>query len=613
MSTDTLETDTLETATPCTYLQPSSQPGMGANLIPGGCAFRVWAPHAEAVSVAGDFNSWDRKRHHLAEEGFGYWSGEIRGARYRDEYKYVIHHEGEPLYRNDPYARELTNSNGNSVIIDPTFDWGDTSSYRTPPWHQWVIYEMHIGTFHDEPGERPGNFDRAIERLDPLVDLGINAVEIMPAAEFPGSHSWGYNPAHQFAIERDYGGPKAFRRFIKAAHQRGIAVILDVVYNHLGPSDIDLWQFDGWHTEGHDGGIYIYDNHRSHTPWGHTRPDYGRGEVRQFLRDNAMFWLEEFRLDGLRFDATSYIRNVNGFSDTLPDGWGLMQWINREVNSRQPWKLMIAEDLRNDSWITRPAADGGAGFDTQWSAAFVHPIRRALVTREDKDRNMVAVRNAITHRFNNNPLQRVIYTESHDEVANGRARIAEEIWPGNADSWYSKKRSTLGAAVVMTSAGIPMIFQGQEFLEDRWFADTDPLDWRRRDRYAGIVQLYRDLIRLRRNWFNNTRGLRGPHTHVHHVNNVDKVLAMHRWEQGGPGDDVVVVFNFANRKFHNYRVGFPRSGRWYLRMNTDAAVYDEEFGTLPAFDAHTDAIPYDGLGVSAHVTLPPYSALIFSQ
>ena len=359
---------------------------MGANLIPGGCAFRVWAPHVEAISVVGEFNDWNVEANHLAPEGFGYWSGEVPGAEYRDEYKYIIFREGRIHYRNDPYARELTNSNGNSVIIDPTFDWGDTSNYQTPPWHEWIIYEMHIGTFHDTSDERPGNFDRAIERLDHLVDLGINAIEIMPSAEFPGENSWGYNTAHQFAIERDYGGPKAFRRFIKAAHERGLAVVLDVVYNHFGPTDIALWQFDGWHAEGHKGGIYVYDDNRAATPWGDTRPDYGRGEVRQFLRDNALFWLEEFQLDGLRFDATSYIRSVGGRN--LPDGWGLMQWINEEVNARQPWKLLIAEDLQNNEWITRPTSAGGAGFDTQWSAAFVHPVREAIIAREDRDRNM---------------------------------------------------------------------------------------------------------------------------------------------------------------------------------------------------------------------------------
>ena len=562
----------------------------------------------------GDFNDWDADRHPLEHEGGGYWAAIVTGASYRDEYKYAIHRGPHVLYRNDPYAREVTNSNGNSVIIDPSFDWGETDRYRTPPWHEWVIYEMHIGTFHDRPGDAPGTFDRAIEKLDYLAhDLGITAIELMPSAEFPGGHSWGYNPAHQFAIERDYGGPKALRRFVKAAHQRGMAVVLDVVYNHLGPSDIDLWQFDGWSASGHAGGIYIYDDFRAHTPWGHTRPDYGRGEVRQFLRDNALFWLEEFQLDGLRFDATAYMQSVNGFGSDLPDGWSLLQWINREVNHRQPWKMVIAEDLRENAWITKPEEQGGAGFDSQWSSTFTHTIRDAVVTQHDKDRDMYRVAEAIGQRHNGDPLQRVIYTESHDEVANGKTRIAEAIWPNYPDSWFSKKRSTLGAAVALTSPGIPMLFQGQEFLEDRWFADTDPLDWSRCERNRGIVQLYRDLIRLRRNWYNHTRGLRGNHVHCFHINNVDKVLAMHRWDLGGRGDDVVVAFNFSNRPLTNYRIGLPRAGEWHLRFNSDAGVYDADFGELPAFDLTAEAQGYDGLDFSGVVSLPPYSALIFSQ
>ena len=132
------------------------------------------------------------------------------------------------------------------------------------------------------------------------------------------------------------------------------------------------------------------------------------------------------------------------------------------------------------------------------------------------------------------------------------SRVPEEIWPGNADSWFSRKRSTLGAALVFTAPGIPMIFQGQEFLEDGYFQDTVPLDWARLQAFSGIHLLYRDLIRLRRNWFNQTRGLRGQHINVHHVNNTDKVIAFHRWENGGPGDDVVVVANFANRSYDSY-------------------------------------------------------------
>ena len=276
-----------------------------------------------------------------------------------------------------------------------------------------------------------------------------------------------------------------------------------------------------------------------------------------------------------------------------------------------PWKISIAEDLRDNAWVTKPTSVGGAGFDTQWDSRFVHPVRRAVITQYDAHRDINAVRNAIAHRYNDAPLQRVIYTESHDEVANGQSRVPEEIWPGNAASWYSKKRSTLAAAITMTSPGVPLIFQGQEFLEDRWFHDDDPIEWWRKDVFAGIVQLYGDLIRLRRNWYDNTRGLRGRHVNVHHANNWDKVLAYHRWDQGGPGDDVVVVANFSHRTFYDYRVGVPRSGLWNLRLNTDAAVYDRDFATCDVFDAKSDDRGHDGMPHSMTVNLPPYAVLIY--
>src|SRR5262249_36556277 len=150
--------------------------------------------------------------------------------------------------------------------------------------------------------------------------------------------------------------------------------------------------------------------------------------------------------------------------------------VNNEIRASLPWKITIAEDLQNNEWVTKNTGAGGAGFGSQWDAGFVHPIREAIITQSDSSRDMWAVRDALEHRYNGDATQRVIYTESHDEVANGHSRVPEEIWPGNASSWFSRKRSTLGAALVFTAPGIPMIFQGQEFLEDQYFRDTVPLD-----------------------------------------------------------------------------------------------------------------------------------------
>lgn len=596
-----------------TSIAPSQRTGMGAVPYADGVMFRVWAPFAAGMSVAGDFNGWSADVTPLSSEGNGYWSTDVAGAHDGQQYKYVVRTSGGLRWRNDPYAREVTNSAGDSVIRADNFDWGQ-SEFGMPPWDELVLYELHVGTFNDAPGGSPGGFSSVIARLDYLRDLGINAIELLPAAEFATDFSWGYNPAHIFAIEGAYGGPMELKRLIRAAHERGIAVIADVAYNHMGPSDLDLWQFDGWSDNG-KGGIYFYNDRRCQTPWGDTRPDYGRPEVVSFLRDNVRMWLEEYRLDGLRWDATSYIRNIYGGNDLahdIPDGWRLLQTITADKNARQPWKVFIAEDMQDVDPITRPTFAGGAGFDSQWDAGFVHPVRTVLTAAMDGARSMDTLRAAVA-RGGEGPLRRVIYTESHDEVANGKARLPTAIWPGNAGSWFSRKRSTLGAVLVFTAPGIPMIFQGQEFLEDQWFHDQHPIDWAKQQTYSGILTLYRDLIRLRRNWYDTTRGLRGSHVAVHHVNDDDNVLAYHRWNHGGPRDDVVVLLNLANHSYDAYRVGLPRKGRWRVRLNSDWAGYSDDFGAQESYDTTSDDRPVDGMPCSASIGLGPYAALVLSQ
>ncbi|MGY8753179.1 MAG: alpha-amylase family glycosyl hydrolase, partial [Phycisphaerales bacterium] len=192
-------------------------------------------------------------------------------------------------------------------------------------------YELHLGTF-------AGGLVQAISKLDYLAELGVNAIELMPIWEFAGGSSWGYNAAHPFAIESTYGTPDELKWFVDEAHARGISVLLDVLYNHWGPSDMSLWQYDGWSENGL-GGIYFYNDWRSVTPWGNTRPDFGRGEVRSYIRDNALYWLTEYRLDGLRVDGTKWIRATNDGKTELPDGWSLLQWLNNEIDAADSGKL----------------------------------------------------------------------------------------------------------------------------------------------------------------------------------------------------------------------------------------------------------------------------------
>jgi 1,4-alpha-glucan branching enzyme len=591
---------------------------LGALPLDEGTSFRVWAPNATAVSVVGEFNNWDAAANPLDREEGGLWACEVRGARPGHQYQFEIANGDRRFRKNDAYAREIHLESARSVIYADRYEW-KTNSFTMPNWNDLVVYELHVGTFNPGPHGSPGRFDQVIGRLPYLKALGVNALEIMPPMAFPGERSWGYGLTNPFAVEPSYGGPDGLKRLIDAAHDNGIGIILDVVYNHFGPDDLDLWQYDGW-SENNKGGIYFYNDHRAWTPWGDNRPDYGRGEVREYIRNNAMMWLEEFRVDGLRFDSTLFIRNTvgdnNNIETDIPSGWTLMQWLNEEVKRHFPGRITIAEDLKENAWITKPVAEGGAGFDTQWDASFVYSVRLTLVEIEDERRSMDQITRALSFRYNENAIQRVIYTESHDEVANGKARIPQEINPDDTASYYARKRSILGAGLVMTTPGIPMLFEGQEFLEDGWFRDDKALDWSKLSTFQGVNRLYRDLIHLRRDLFGNTKGLTGPHVHLFHVNNSEKVVAFRRWENGGPKDDVIVIASFSNRAFdNNYRIGLPQPGEWIIRFNSDWKGYSPDFHDMTNIDGKitSEATPYDGFEQSGIASIPPYGVLILSQ
>jgi 1,4-alpha-glucan branching enzyme len=610
-----------ENETGTLFAAPTPLPGMGASLSGQGCTFRVWAPFADEVYLVGDFTSppWgDGKVRLQPDGGWGgsphYWSAFVQGVRDGAEYKFILRRGGREVepWKMDPYGRDATHSNGNSLVRDPAFAW-QSNGFRMPDWNELVIYELHVGTFNDMPGDA-GGFTELMAGLDYLRDLGVNAIEMMPATDFDTPSSMGYNPSLLFALEDAYGDPQGLRKLVEACHARGIAVIADVVYNHFGPQGLDqcLRRFDGWFENNGDG-IYFYNDDRAITDFG-SRPDFGRPEVRQLLRDNAMMWLHDYRVDGLRLDSTVNIRRTRRGDN--PEGWALLQWVNNDKDREQPWKISIAEDLQNNEWLTRTTRAGGAGCNSQWDSSFCHALRDALVAVRDQDRDMERVKNAIYGRYNGDAFQRVIYTESHDEVTvqNGvpLGRMTEKIWWGNADSWPARKRSTLGAALVFTSPGIPMIFMGQEFLEWGTWTDRTPLDWSKEQRFGGILNLYRDLIKLRRNWYNNTRGLRGQHVNVFHVNYQAKVIAFHRWSEGGAGDDVVVVANFADRRYDSYNVGFPRAGTWYLRFNSDWRGYAADFGNA-GYDTTAGGGSNQGMPFNGNVGLGPYSAVILSQ
>ena len=579
---------------------------LGSHLSGSGVAFRVWAPFADAVSVLinTDF-SWNESL--LKSEENGYWSGTVDGTKAGKSYKYRIHtRDGRVLERNDPRARQLTVSdNGDSVVIDPDYDWEDTVSPIIAK-EKRIMYELHIGTFNRPDAATIGTFYTAIEKLDYLQSLGVNTIELMPVTSMATSNGWGYAPNHIFSVENSYGGRRGLLDFIKACHKRGIAVVLDVVYNHFS-TQTELWQFDGW-SKNDRGGIYFYNDERGDTPWG-GRPDYGRPEVRKFILDNVTMWLTEYHINGLRIDSTIYMRNSKGSdggkATEIADAWSLLQDMAELAHKINPEVLMIAEDNSGNEYITKSISEGGAGYDAQWGLGFPYTLRSMLNIGGSQPDDSLA--KELTHSYNGQGFQKVIFSDSHDTAANGAVRINEAATPGNADSVLARQFGLLANAITLTAPGIPMLLQGEEFVQEGNFNDWQMLDWAKTKQFAGIVLAHQHLIGLRLDAYGNTTGLTGPSINVFHQDNENRVIAYHRWLHGGVHDDVIVIANFNDQRFKSYELVLPIAGTWQVRFNSSWKGYSPDFNETKPSTVTTDS------SNRITIALADYNIVILSQ
>ncbi len=579
---------------------------LGATLHHDGVDFCVWAPFAQHVSVV-ITDSFTSKETPMVNEN-GYWSATVQKMEIGQTYRYrITKQDDSTVDRNDPYARQLTDSDlGMSVIVDPHFEWQD-SHQPTIQKQDHIIYEMHIGTFHRPDASTSGTFDSAIEKLDYLQTLGMTTIELMPVTSMIASTGWGYNPIHLFAVENSYGGRHGLLSFVKACHQRGMAVILDVVYNHSYGSE--LWQFDGW-NERDGGGIYFYNDQRGETPWG-SRFDYGRPEVRQYLLDNVAMWLTEYKIDGLRFDSTTYMRNTEGATEnpatSLSDAWSLLQDMTSLAHKINPNSLIIAEDSSGNEWMTKPVHEGGAGFDAQWGISFPEAIRLELGLKRDNPYNN-SLKGELEKYYNGHAFEKVVFGDSHDTAANdGAVRVNAAATPNNDGSVFARQYGLVANAITLTAPGIPMILQGNEFMQSGSFNDWQQLEWKKVEQFAGIVLAHQHLIDLRVNKYGHTAGLQGNAVNVFHYDGVNKVTAFHRWQDGGPHDDTIIIVNFNDQRFATYELCLPMKGTWHVRFNSSWKGYSPDFNETDIATMTTD----DTGRVT--IELADYNVLILSQ
>lgn len=591
----------------CKEMSHQVKKDLGVSLHGSKAEFRVWAPFAKAVALVGTFTP--EGPIHLESEDDGYWSTTVDGVDPGQIYRYQIETaDGRVLERNDPRARAITSSdNGFSVIADNEFDWGDVT-FTPLPKQQQIIYELHVGTFNRPDPATTGTFETAIEKLDYLKELGVTTIELMPVTSMAYSNGWGYAPNYIYSVESMLGGRYGMMSFVKACHERGIGVVLDVVYNHFY-GDSDLWQFDGWNE--HDrGGIYFYNDERGDTPWG-GRPDYGRPEVRQFFLDNVTMWLTEYRLDGLRMDSTIYMRNTAGVDNDpahdIPDAWYLMQDIVELAHKINPDALMIAEDVAGTPYITKARKDTGCGFDAQWELGYPHAIRDALGLNTSHTQTLDGIRYELEHSYNGDTFEKIIFSDSHDTAANGSTRLNEAATPERPTSLNARQITLLADAFTLTGPGIPMLLQGAEFMQEGAFNDWQALEWEHTDTHRGIVIAHQHLTKLRCNTYGNTAGLLGQSTALIHHDDTNHVIAYHRWDKGGVGDDVVVIINFSNHRFENYSLYLPRAGVWTTRFNSSWHGYSADFQEDAWATTETDKTQ------STSVSLAPYGVYILSQ
>jgi 1,4-alpha-glucan branching enzyme len=585
-----------------------------------GVHFAVWAPHARRVSVVGDFNAWDGRRHQMRKRvDSGLWEIFAPGVGEGAVYKYeIVGPDGALLpLKADPFgfAGELRPSTASVVARTDGFAFAAAAPAPGDPRRApMAIYEVHLGSWRRGEENRFLTYDELADTLVPYAaGMGFTHLELMPVSEHPLDDSWGYQPIGLFAPTRRFGDPAGFARFVDRAHAAGLGVLLDWVPAHF-PTDVHgLSRFDGT-------ALYEHADPRRgfHPDWNTAIYDFGRREVVNVLAANALYWLDRFRIDGLRVDAVAsmlYLDYSRKAGEWLPNEQGgnentqavaFLRHVNGLVHGERPGTLMIAEESTAWPGVSLPPEAGGLGFNFKWNMGWMNdtlaymaldPVHR----RWHHDRLTFGLLYAFSENF--------VLPISHDEVVHGKGSVIGRM---AGDDWQKFASARAYYAFMWAHPGKKLLFMGQEFGQRREWAFRQSLDWHLLDEdplHGGLQALVRDLNHAYRD---------RPALHARDCEPEgfrwivvdDAAQSVVAWLRlGGEGDrPVAVVCNFTPVPRHGYRIGLPAAGRWREAINTDATSYGGSgLGNLGGIDA-TDE-PSHGFPASATLTLPPLAAL----
>ena len=602
---------------------------LGAHLIThqgvAGVHFAVWAPNADRVSVVGDFNIWDGRRHPMRRRGAtGVWEIFVPGLAEGTTYKYEICGPGgqlQPL-KADPvgYGSEHPPANA-SVVRKIQGDWHDAKWMKGRGALQNVdapisVYEVNLGSWKRAPGDRMLSYLELAEQLvDYVADMGFTHIELMPISEYPFDGSWGYQPVGLFAPTIRHGTPGEFRAFVDAAHKRGVGVLLDWVPGHFPTDAHGLGRFDGTP-------LYEHQDPREgfHQDWNTLIFNYGRVEVQNYLVSNALYWLEEYHLDGLRVDAVAsmlyrdysrkdgeWVPNKDGGRENY-EAIDVLRKMNIAAYGDCPGVMTVAEESTAFPGVSRPVNHGGLGFGFKWNMGWMNDTLSYMQKDPIYRRHH---HHQLTFGLHYAWSENYILPISHDEVVHGKGSMLDKM-PGNAWEKFANLRAYYG--FMWAHPGKKLLFMGQEFAQGAEWNHNQSLDWHQLDdpAHKGMQSLVRDLNRVYREnaalHVNDTR----PEGFAWIESN-DAEASVYAWARKGGTDDkmVVAVVNMTPLA-RTYRLGLPAAGTWREILNTDAGVYGGgNRGNAGGMTSEPTA--WHGQAQSALVTLPPLSAVYLKQ